>query len=374
MLAKYKPQINDLISQNLDKYENEGTISNFIQELNLPKKLTKKPKKEGELIGDDEDFARQLPQELWEKIEKIQEIGGINGLDKIMQGIKEKSNFLISNLQNLLHSFEAEDKDDRMCRQRFRDKWIREPSLKLNFQMVEAAKQYIKSIQQTQVYDQQAHNEIGIDSQYIDQLMTPMAQLNKNIPAPEVKNVELNPEEKEVKEEILKLYELSDKCTEIIKPIFEQINNDSIMIGAFMDVLTNKSTEQAIYEKNKLEYEAKFGELKKLSEEVKKQEEKITELVTKNSEKVMEKIDENLEYKIMDYFRNLDELSNMFMAKYEKIMKGDNYYNELNVKIDKLVKYGNDWMIKRSDEKNALFKSFGNMYNSMMYGGGAGNH
>ena len=374
MLARYKPQINDLISQNLDKYENEGTISNFIQELNLPKKLTKKPKKEGELFGDDENFARQLPDELWEKIEKIQEIGGINGLDKIMQGIKEKSNFLISNLQNLLHSFEAEDNDDRMCRQRFRDKWIREPSLKLNFQMVEAAKQFIKSIQQTQVYDQQAHNEIGIDSQYIDKLMTPMAQLNQNIPAPEVKNVELNPEEKEVKEEILKLYELSDKCTEIIKPIFEQINNDSIMIGAFMDVLTNKSTEQAIYEKNKLEYEAKFGELKKLSEEVKKQEEKITELVTKNSEKVLEKIDENLENKIMDYFRNLDELSNMFMAKYEKVMKGDNYYNELKVKIDKLVKYGNEWMIKRSDEKNALFKSFGNMHNSMMYGGGAGNH
>jgi hypothetical protein len=88
----------------------------------------------------------------------------------------------------------------------------------------------------------------------------------------------------------------------------------------------------------------------------------------------LEKIDENLENKIMDYFRNLDELSNMFMAKYEKVMKGDNYYNELKVKIDKLVKYGNEWMIKRSDEKNALFKSFGNMHNSMMYGGGAGNH
>ena len=372
MLGRYKPQINELISKNLDQYENEGTISNFIQGLNIPKKLTAKPKKEGELGDDEENFARQLPQELWEKIEKIQEIGGINGLNKIMQGIIDKSNFLIGNLQNLLHSFEAEDNDDRMCRQRFRDKWIREPSLKLNFQMVEAAKSFIKSIQQTQVYDQQAYNEIEMDSQYLDRLMMPMAQLNKNIPAPEVKKVELNPEEKEVKEEIIKLYELSDKCTDIIKPIFSQINNDSTMIGALMDVLMNKSTEQAVYEKSKSEYEAKFEELRKISEEVKKQEEKISELVQKNSEKIMEKVDDYLENRIMDYFRNLDELSNMFMAKYEKIMKGDNYYKELKEKIDKLVKYGNDWMIKRSDEKNALLKSFGNMYKSQVYGSGTG--
>ena len=61
------------------------------------------------------------------------------------------------------------------------------------------------------------------------------------------------------------------------------------------------------------------------------------------------------------------------MAKYEKIMKGDNYYNELKEKVDKLVQYGNDWMIKRSDEKNALIKSFGNtLYRSQMYDGSAG--
>ena len=34
MIENYKPKINELISQNLDKYENEGTISNFVQGLN----------------------------------------------------------------------------------------------------------------------------------------------------------------------------------------------------------------------------------------------------------------------------------------------------------------------------------------------------
>ena len=45
------------------------------------------------------------------------------------------------------------------------------------------------------------------------------------------------------------------------------------------------------------------------------------------------------------------------MTKNEKIMKGDNYYNDLKTKVDKLVKCRSDWVIKRSDEKNALIKS-----------------
>ena len=372
MIGRYKPKLNELISQNLDKYENEGTISNFIQELNLPRNLTKKPLKEGEIEIEEVDPLKRLPDELWEKIEKVQEIGGINGLHKIMQGIVGKSNYLLKELENLLHSFEAEDRDDAKYRQRYRDKWIREPSLKLNYQMVQAAQQYIKNIRQTQSFDQQASREISVDAQYFEELMLPLLQLNKKIPI-DNKVVEENPSEKEVKAEILKLYQLSDKCTEIIKPIFAQINDDSNLVDLFMEVLKNKSTEQAIYEKNNQAFLAKFDELKKISEDVKKQEEVITDLVKKNNDKIMPPKNEYEEKRIIDYFRHLDELTNMFMAKYEKIMKGDKYYNDLKEKIDKLVKYGNDWMIQRSDEKNALIKSMGNnLYMSQMYDGGQG--
>lgn len=360
MLGRYKPQINELMSSNLDKNENEASISNFIQELNLPKKLTKKDDNE------DEEDTRELPQELWEKIEKVQQIGGINGLHNIMQGIMGKSNYLINKLENLLHSFELEDKDDRNMRQRFGNKWIREPSLKLNFQMVQAAQSYIKGIQQTKVYDQQASNEISVNSQYFDELMLPLIQLNHNIPITQKPKTELNPEEKEVREAILKLYELSNKCTEIIKPLFSKVNDDSVIIGSFMDVLNNKATEQSIYEKNKGEFEQKFAELKTISDEVKKQEEKINELIQKNNDKIMPIIDESEENRINGYYRHLDELTNMFMAKYEKIKKGDNYYNELKEKVDKLIKFGNDWMIKRSDEKNAIIKTFNNSAYSMI--------
>ena len=61
-------------------------------------------------------------------------------------------------------------------------------------------------------------------------------------------------------------------------------------------------------------------------QDVKKQEEVITDLVKKNNDKIMPPKNEYEEKRIIDYFRHLDELTNMFMAKYEKIMKGDKYY------------------------------------------------
>jgi len=45
------------------------------------------------------------------------------------------------------------------------------------------------------------------------------------------------------------------------------------------------------------------------------------------------------------------------MNEYEKIMKGDKYYNGLYEKISNLVKLGNEWMIKRSDEKDAMLST-----------------
>ena len=106
-------------------------ISDFVQNLFLPRKLTKKP---GE--ADDESLPpSQFPPQIWQKIDQVQQIGGTEALSRIMNGIMRKSSYLINELENLLKSLEAEDKDDQMCRQRYRDKWIRQPSQKLNLNL-----------------------------------------------------------------------------------------------------------------------------------------------------------------------------------------------------------------------------------------------
>ena len=143
----------------------------------------------------------------------------------------------------------------------------------------------------------------------------------------------------------------------VIKPIYADLNDDSVIVGHFIEVLAKKTTENAIYEKFKEEYEGKFGDLKTLSDQIKQQKEVINNVVQKNSDKIRNKPQPNINNEAMNYFRMLDQYANMYLSKYEKLMKGDKYYNGLYEKITNLVKLGNEWMIKRSDEKNAILST-----------------
>ena len=349
MINNYKTKMNDFITSNLEKYENEGTIKNFIQNLFLPPNLTKKMGEEEESIP-----PREFPPQLWGKIEKVQQIGGTMSLKRIINGILTKSNYLVGQLNNFLNSLQAEDKDDAMCRQRFQNRWIREPSIKLNFKLLEPAKNFLATIQKTSKYDKQEQNDIETNAKYYDILTSSREQLIMKIPNKEGITTEELPEEKEIKMEIGKLYELSDKIMSVIKPIYAELNDDSVIVAQFIEVLSNKTTEQAIFEKFKEIYESKFAELQKISDEVKKQEDAVSNIVQKNSYKIRDKPHQNISKEAMNYFKELDQYANMFLNKYEKLKKGDNYYNGLNDQIKNLIKAGNDWMIKRSDEKNAL--------------------
>ena len=349
MIDNYKAKMHEFISKNLDQYENDMTVQNFVQNLFLPKKLTTRP--------GDEDVSLppvEIPPQIWQKIEEIKKIGGVEALHHIMNNIMNKSHVLITDLENLLKSLEMEDKDDQMCRQQYGAKWIREPSQKLNFKLVQGAQQFIATLINTKKYDQQEYNEINDNAKYFMELLVPKEQLINKIPRKE-EIIEKNiPEEDEVKKSIMTLYELCDKCMTIIKPIFNELNDDSNIVGQFIDVLAKKTTEQAIFEKYKEEYEKKFVELKPLSDEVKKQKEIVNQVVQKNSQKIREKPKPNMSNETIEYFKTLDQYCNMFMKKYEKIKKGDKYYNDIYEKIYSLLKTGNDWMIKRSDEKNII--------------------
>ena len=105
--------MNQFISKNLEQYENDLTIQDFIKNLFLPRKLTIRPGEEDLTLP-----PTEIPIQLWQKIEQVKQIGGPNRLTLIMQKIMNKSNFLIAELENLLRSLEAEDKDDQIYRQK----------------------------------------------------------------------------------------------------------------------------------------------------------------------------------------------------------------------------------------------------------------
>ena len=349
MINNYKTKMNDFINKNLELYENDLTIQNFVQNLFLPRKLTIRP--------GDEDLTLppvEIPIQLWQKIENVKKLGGTQSLMHIMQGIMNKSNFLISELENLIRSLEAEDKDDQMYRNLYKEKWIREPSQKLNFKLVQGAQQYIASLNNTKKFDQQENNEINDNAKYFDELLLPRDKLLRKIPRIEELEEKELPEEKEIHESILKLHELGDKCMNIIRPIFNELNDDSNIVGQFIEVLAKKTTEQAIFDKYKEEYQKKLDGLKPLNDEIKKQKDIVNQILQKNSQKIREKPKPTISNETMEFFNTLDQYANMYMKKYEKIKKGDAYYNDLYHKISELINSGDNWMIKRSDEKNVI--------------------
>ena len=122
------------------------------------------------------------------------------------------------------------------------------------------------------------------NARFFEELLLPREQLLNKIPKREELEEKEIPEEREIREAIQKLYELGDKCMGIIKPIFNELNDDSHIVGQFIEVLAKKTTEQAIYDKFKEIYEQKFVELKPISDQVRQQKDVVDQLVQKNSQ------------------------------------------------------------------------------------------
>ena len=107
----------------------------------VPKYLKERKKENDKKIG-------KFPASLWEKINKIQQLGGSLGLSGKMQEIMNKSNFLINQCQHTLNSFKKEEADDNQQRQRYgNDCWIRKPSRDINFKYIGAIQNYIQNLQ-----------------------------------------------------------------------------------------------------------------------------------------------------------------------------------------------------------------------------------
>ena len=350
MVQRFRVNIGGYLQENINQYESEKTIMYFLQNLRLPRHLIER-KKEGE------KGSGKFPPQLWEKITKIQKIGGCLALTGMMQTIMNKSQYLISNLQNTLNSFQKEEDDDNYQRQRFKNAWVRKPSNDINFKFVGPIQNYIQNLQNTRKFDQEQNDEILNNAKNFEILMFTKAKLESDIPGDQKGLNKLSNDEEKIKNEINKLYELSDKCMEIINPIYEDLNEDGIIMPSFIEVLAKKTTEEAIIKKYKEDCEQKFVKLRELTEEVKKQKNNVNNLVQKIGPNLGGGNKYGLSQETMNYFKDIDQKANLYMNMYEKVKKGDNYYNGLKQKIEEIIQASNKWMISRNEEKKVLIET-----------------
>jgi len=355
MIDRYKQRMGDFLQQTISQYETEKSVSVFLDNLHLPPHLTKRR------TGENLHNSINLPKELWDKISHVQKLGGTLALNKIMQNIKGKYDYMVSNLENTLNSFKNEENDDNMMRQRFGNKWIRKPSNVLNVKYIQAIKNHLNNLDRTSQYDQRQIDDICNNAKYFEKITQPKEKLIKDIPGKIIKQNPVNKNEDQLHEEVLNLIDLSDKTSDIISPIYEQLNDDTLVLSMFIEVLEKTTTEQAIFNKNKEEYEKKFNELKEISEQILNQKKIITELSAKLLPNLMQKkSSENFDNSAMEYFNELDKYANLYLNMYDKCKKGEEYYNNLQYKVDELLAASNQWMIKRNEEKNVLISTINN--------------
>ena len=353
MIDRYKQRMSDFLQQNISQYETEKSINSFLQNLHLPNYLTKR--RTGETLN---QGSISLPPQLWDKISQVQQLGGTVALNDIMSNIHNKYNYLVSNLENTLNSFKNEENDDNMNRQKYGSKWIRKSSNVLNVKFIQAIQNHLKNLQGTCIYDQKMNDDICNNAKYFEKISCSKAKLTNDIPGRVVGKKPENSNESQLHDEILNLYDLSDKTNDIISPIYDQLNDDSAVLSMFVEVLEKNTTEQAIFNKNKEDYEKKFNELKEISEQILNQKKVINDLASKVVPEMMKKQkDQNVGDETMEYFKELDKYANLYLNMYDKCKKGEDYYNNLQYKVDEVLAASNKWMIRRNEEKNALIST-----------------
>ena len=342
MLEEYKQKMNKFITDYLRKYENENTVNNFINNLHLAAKFIKRP-------NDNNKGIILKYNETWEKLMQVQNIGGAVFLSKSMNNILNKSNELEKKLNALLQELQLEENEDNYYRTKVGPQYVLTPSKELNVNFIQSIKAYIDNIRKTREFDLQKEKEINAATKDYQELILSKEQFNQNIIRLTKVNEPFDEEELKLRNEILKLYELEEKMKNIISPIIKEVNSGSAVINYFAEVLVNRMTERSIFDITKEKYIKQLEPVDSIDKEIKNQMNMINQLMPNLSDNLtFPRANEN---KVIGYINNLENHIASFNKNREKLNKAENYYIELENKLENLIKSVRGWIAQRKEEK-----------------------
>ncbi|MCQ2818522.1 MAG: hypothetical protein MJ252_14735, partial [archaeon] len=341
MIGEYKGKMMDFITQNLNKYENESTIGDFLKQLNLPGAL--------EAVMS----TCEISDSLWRKVYSIQEKGGLVFLNNQVQTLSKKPFDIQKRIDDTLVLLQNEQDEDLRLRKQYASKWTRKNSFELNGNYVMTLNDYKRKLDQAKMCDQRTLGDIQNNQKNFELLTLPRQKLNEKIPKKgdnEVKNCK---EATELRSQLDELDKLQGKCMEKIQSIFTMLNEDNVT-SQFIQVVNKKTTENAVFEGNKAKFMSIFSELQTLSNEVNA---KKTEVKAKNEAFVKVK-NEKLKPDIQNeqFFSNLDNYVRLFQEKSVQLNQGINFYKQFDNKLSEVNRHVTDFLMARDMEKNQLIQ------------------
>jgi len=250
MIEQYKAKMMDFISQQLNQYENEDTVTQFLSSLNLPASL--------ETVLS----SSSISDSLWRNISDVQGRGGTMYLNNMMQSLSKLPGEIKNRIEQSENIIKNEANEDQKLREQYGTKWNRRQSSDLNGNYVNTLNDYKNKLQQAMACDQNTINDIQNNLKYFDLLSLSREALDQKIPhRVDPNSIKQCKEASDLRTEMDNLENEKNKAMEVIAKIFASLNDDNVA-AQFIQVIQKKTTENSIFDQNKAEYMTKFNELK----------------------------------------------------------------------------------------------------------------
>ena len=342
MIEQYKGKMMEFITQQLNQYENEDTITQFLNSLGLPSSL--------ETVLS----SSNISDSLWRNISDVQSRGGIMYLNNLMKSLQSMPGEIKNRIEQSENLIKNEDAEDQKLRSQYGTKWNRRQSSDLNGNYVNTLKDYKNKLQQAMQCDQSTINDIQNNLKYFDLLSLSREALDQKIP----KRVDTNAikqckEANDLRAEMDNLENEKNKAMEVIAKIFSSLNDDNVA-AQFIQVIQKKTTENTIFDQNKAEYMVKFNELGEISNNIRNIKVNIQNkneifLRVKNDKFRPDPANEQ-------FFRDLNNYVQLFRTKEQQLQQGLNFYKKFDQKMNELNRNISDFLMARDMDKNELIR------------------
>ena len=352
MIEQYKSKMMDFIAQNLNQYENEDTVTQFLNSLGLPSSL--------ETVLS----SSSISDSLWRNISEVQSRGGTMYLNNLMGGLQRMPGEIKNRIEQSENLLKNEEAEDQKLRAQYGTRWNRRQSSDLNGNYMNTLADYKGKLQQAMGCDQNTITDIQNNLKYFELLSMPREVLDQKIPHRiDPNSIKQCQEAMELRKEMDVLDAEKNKAMEVIARIFSSLNDDNVA-AQFIQVLQKKTTENNILDTNKGTYMNMFNELGEISNNIKN----IKANVQSKNEIFLRVRNQKFKPDPQNeqFFRDLDNYVQLFRTKENQLQQGLNFYKKFDQKMNELNRNITDFLMARDMDKNELIR-----YISV--GGGQGN-
>ena len=346
MINSYKTQMTDFINQTISQYENEDTVSQFLTSLGLPGSL-----EQVNSTGIDDD--------LWNTIRVIQVKGGAKYLQNRVTSLQRLSSEIQKRIEKNASLLAEEDVEDQKLRGQYGEQWERAPSTDLNSNYVTLINKYKGKLDVGKKCDLKTINDYKNRVKNFDLISLPRDKINQRIPNRNNNNNQMKQckEVMDLKKEIDILQSEKNKAMNIINSMFQTLNYENIA-EQFIQVIQHKTTEKAIFDKNKEYFTNMVMQLSEISDNIKNIEGQVRAkndifLQVKNNKAKPSPSNAK-------FFNDLAQYVRAFKIKDLQLQQGFTFYKKFNEKLTTLENNINDFINMRYTEKNNLISSLGN--------------